>query len=212
MEIRNPFTFWCLQGKFTEVTDNSTYDLKAGFYLDSSGFKNPYGTYACTSTPDTEDETDMVKFVVSPLEGNRQNYKVNLTRKCLPLKSCDFQPQITYSTHPTKLCSEVLLSSSCGSRMMSWRCSMTRLGSSIKGCLPKMMDPVHMLARTRFLETWRRRGVVRVRCRSWGSRIGRFCIHGGSRILVCGGELLDLQLNCVCVGNFCKLWSKFQVK
>lgn len=53
----------------TEVTDNSTYDLKAGFYMDTSTRENPYGRYLCTSTPDTDDETDMVKFHVNPVEG-----------------------------------------------------------------------------------------------------------------------------------------------
>jgi len=52
-----------------EVTDNSTYDLKAGFYLDTGPLADPYGTYVCTSTPDAEDETDTVKFKVSPPEG-----------------------------------------------------------------------------------------------------------------------------------------------
>lgn len=54
------------------MTDNSTYDLKAGFYLDTSSLQDPYGMYVCTSTPDTEDQTDMVTFFVNPMEGESQ--------------------------------------------------------------------------------------------------------------------------------------------
>lgn len=54
----------------TEVTDNSTFDLKSGFYLDTSGMKDPYGIYLCTSTPDTDDHTDMVRYHVNPVQGN----------------------------------------------------------------------------------------------------------------------------------------------
>ncbi|OXA61007.1 hypothetical protein Fcan01_04053 [Folsomia candida] len=53
-------------GTISDVTDYTNYDLKLGFSLNLDEISDPLGTYACTSSTNVEDDTDMVTYHVNP--------------------------------------------------------------------------------------------------------------------------------------------------